>query len=439
MGIKTELPWLPELKTGWKQARLKDVILDMHSGGTPDSKVAEYYSDWEDSNNGVPWCSISDIPKGSHTLDRTARRITDAGMTSKKLRKIPAGTILYSIYASLGEVCITGIETTVNQAILAIYEDKEVIDQMYLYYYLLSLRDNITYFANTNIQNNLNSEIVGNLIIVFPESLAEQKRIAKELKKKDDLVESLISEIEAKEEQIQNYFNCMLLEKISGKVNKVQVDNSFWLKSVQKGWKVHRIKDLFELTIGGLWGEEPTGTNDVGVLRVNNFNRTTSSVDFHKEITMRNFEDKNLGERIIKKGDFLVEKSGGGENSPVGGFFLVEDTPEQTVVFSNFINLARLSKEYIEYAPFLKYVFKTMYNLGVTKIFVKQTTGIQNLDFPELTTEVLALPNIQEANNIVKELDLLSSRTVNMLQLLSDKKKLLKQYKSTMILKETSE
>lgn len=439
MGIKTELPWLPELKAGWKQARLKDVILDMHSGGTPDSKVSEYYSDWEDYNNGVPWCSISDIPKGSHTLEKTARRITDAGMENKKLRKIPKGTLLYSIYASLGEVCITGIETTINQAILAIYENKEVIDQEYLYYYLLSLRDNITYFANTNIQNNLNSEIVGNLIVVFPESLSEQRRIAKELKKKDDLIESLIHEIEGKENQVQNYFNCMLLETISGKGNKVSVENSFWLKSVKKGWKVHRIKDLFELTIGGVWGDEPTGDKDVGVLRVNNFNRVTSTVDFSKEITLRNFEDKKLEERIIKKGDFLVEKSGGGELSPVGGFFLVEDTPDQAVVFSNFINLARLSKDYIEYAPFLKYVFKTMYNLGVTKIFVKQTTGIQNLDFPELTTEILALPEIEEAKEIVKELDLLTARTVHMLQLLQEKKELLKQYKNTMILKETSE
>lgn len=419
MGIETnDVFWLKKVPTGWKIRRVKDLF---------DIKRGRVISKSDMVDNGqFPVYSAQTENNG------IMGHIDSFDFEGDYLTWTTDGVYAGTVFRRSGKFNCTNVCGTLKLK----EEHKGLVDLDFIFYVL---KEAAPHYKRDDINGGkLMSNEMEDILLVFPDLLEEQRRIAKELKKKDDLIESLISELEAKEIQIKNYFNCMLLEMISGKGEKTAIENSFWLKSVQKGWKVHRIKDLFELTIGGLWGDEPQGEKDIGVLRVNNFNRTTNTVDFSKEITMRNFEDKNLEDRTVRKGDFLVEKSGGGENSPVGGFFLVEETPEQVTVFSNFINLARLSKEYAEYAPFLKYVFKTMYNLGVTKIFVKQTTGIQNLDFPELITEIVALPDLTEAKEIVKELDLLSYRMVNMLQLLYEKKKLLQQYKSTMIIKEMS-
>src|SRR5699024_10331154 len=93
-------------------AKLGDVC-KIQSGGTP-SRAASAY--WE--NGQIPWVKISDI-KGKD-LSTTEEYITQTGLENSAAKIFPAGTILYTIFATLGETCILDIAACTNQAIAGI-------------------------------------------------------------------------------------------------------------------------------------------------------------------------------------------------------------------------------------------------------------------------------------------------------------------------------
>ena len=79
-------------------AKLGD-IATIQSGGTPARSIAEY---WEDGT--IPWVKISDI-KSKH-LNQTEEMITEAGLENSSAKIFPKGTILYTIFATLGETSV---------------------------------------------------------------------------------------------------------------------------------------------------------------------------------------------------------------------------------------------------------------------------------------------------------------------------------------------
>ncbi|CAI7979498.1 type I restriction enzyme, S subunit [Frankia sp. Hr75.2] len=142
------------------------------AGGTP--SVGEP-TNWSDGDEGHPWVAIGDMSSVDSVMT-TARRISDYGLHSARIGLGKPGTILFSMYASLGHTAWLGVSATWNQAILGIQPD-QTTDARFLRYSLASLRPNLLEQARSNTQANLNAEQVGNLLIPRP-PLDEQRRIA---------------------------------------------------------------------------------------------------------------------------------------------------------------------------------------------------------------------------------------------------------------------
>ena len=93
---------------------------------------------------------------------------------------------------------------------------------------------------------------------------------------------------------------------------------------------------------------------------------------------MCNISKNNLTNKYLKKGDIILEKSGGSDKQPVGRVVYF-DGPEDSYLFNNFTGLLRV-KEQKEWLP--KYVFWALYALykqGKTRQFENKTTGLHNL------------------------------------------------------------
>ena len=152
-----------------KLGRLGDVCT-IQSGGTPSRSKKEF---WDGGT--VPWVKISDFD-GIY-LDSTEEKITEKGLAQSSAKLFTKGTILYSIFATLGEVCILDIDAATNQAIAGITIKDEDIDQKYLYYFLCSIKPKIMKIGRGVAQNNINLSILRSLEIPIP-SLEEQKKVA---------------------------------------------------------------------------------------------------------------------------------------------------------------------------------------------------------------------------------------------------------------------
>lgn len=171
------------------------------AGGTPDSNNDRY---WSGPGDGMPWVAIGDMSRRA-LVTRTSKALTGTGFASKPLPVGSPGTVLFAMYASVGEVATLGIEATWNQAILGLSPRSGRCDSRFLAYALRHLRPSLVVLYRSNTQDNLNAEQVGNLLVPAP-ALAVQVAIADYLDRETAKIDALI----AKQEQLV----CTLLEYI---------------------------------------------------------------------------------------------------------------------------------------------------------------------------------------------------------------------------------
>lgn len=175
-----------------------------------------------------------------------------------------------------------------------------------------------------------------------------------------------------------------------------------WIGQIPQEWNVRRIKFTLAEHSGGSWGtNEGEGESGCVCVRVADFNYPKLSVGFHDKMTVRSYAKKAIEEGCIKSGDILLEKSGGGDITPVGRSVLFESN--EPMMCANFIEWLRPNQHFNSH--FLNYWLAAAYVNGFSKRNVKQTTGIQNLDVPAFLSERIAAPVVDVQVAIADYLD----------------------------------
>ena len=184
--------------------------------------------------------------------------------------------------------------------------------------------------------------------------------------------------------------------------NELKPSGVEWLGDIPKDWEVTKLKRFIINIIGGVWGNnQENNENDVICLRV-------ADIDYDKLIfnennfTIRNISNTELKSRILRKNDLVIEKSGGGEKTPVGRVVLYN--LEEKAVCSNFMNKISIDNQVMN-SKFLVLIFNSLYSQRVVLESIKQTTGIQNLDVENYISNYISYPNIIEQQKIADFLD----------------------------------
>lgn len=99
-------------------------------------------------------------------------------------------------------------------------------------------------------------------------------------------------------------------------------------------WTKVRLKSLINKIENGKWGTEAKGDqNDIPVVRIADFDRRNNVVENQKFVVRNiNLDNQSL---IDRKRDILIEKSGGGDKTPVGQAVIFDSN--QMATFTNFI------------------------------------------------------------------------------------------------------
>lgn len=125
---------LPE---GWEFEPIGDAF-DILGGGTPSKKVEEYWTD-----GTVDWYTPSDLTgTGSLFMDRSALRITEAGLAKSSAKLFPADSIMMTSRATLGVISICTGPASTNQGFITALPN-ERLPRTYLYHWL---RQNVPLF-----------------------------------------------------------------------------------------------------------------------------------------------------------------------------------------------------------------------------------------------------------------------------------------------------
>lgn len=333
------IEWIGEIPKDWKISKIKYAINKLYSGGTPQSGNPLFYDE-----NGYCWVAIGDMSTKPF-VDDTKSRITLDGVLDKRLKLVKKGTILYSIYATIGKVSQLNIDSYINQAILALYPN-EIENKTFFKYWLNSLEDYALSECSLNIQNNLNAEKVKN----FPYltiSFKEQQTIANFLDEKCNEIDSLTSDIQKQIETLQEYKKSVITEAVTKGLDpnvEMKDSGSIFAGFIPKRYNFIPLKYVVDYNIESLSEKTPYNYEfdyiDIG------------SVTYGKGITQLqrlNFRDApSRARRVVKEGDVILSTV----RTYLKATAFIKEINFPTIVSTGFITLTakeKINKKYLKY------------------------------------------------------------------------------------------
>lgn len=185
-----------------------------------------------------------------------------------------------------------------------------------------------------------------------------------------------------------------------------------WIGEIPEHWELINLKRVFSVRLSGIWGTDPKNNhNDKVCLRVADFDYQNLRFKKLSEYTIRNYSEDDIKKYSLKYGSILVEKSGGGDKSPVGRcvFF---DLDIKNALYANFLECLTVQNNFD--SKYIVYYLSIMYSKRIIWKYVKQTTGIQNLNLTNLlSSESIYVPPLPEQQSIASFLEKETSRIDN--------------------------
>ena len=153
----------------WRSVKLGDTC-DVIAGGTPKRSKPSYWS------GDIPWVKISDMIEGR--IRQTEEAITRAGLEGSSAKLLPPGTLLVSIFATIGRTAVLECEAATNQAIVGVIPRQQgQFDDRFLQYSLRRKTQELQRQGRGVAQANISGSMLKATELLVP-PLAEQKRIA---------------------------------------------------------------------------------------------------------------------------------------------------------------------------------------------------------------------------------------------------------------------
>ena len=208
--------------------------------------------------------------------------------------------------------------------------------------------------------------------------------------------------------------------------------SSPWMLEVPESWTVLPARYCVTSRQNGSWGESPLNEGEGQFcLLAADFDYEHLGLKPRESFTRRVYSEAEFERVKVRRGDLIVEKSGGGEKTPVGRAVLIENPID--VAFSNF--LERLTVDSLKCIPeFFAYWWTAGYQSASFVPFFNQTTGIQNLNTTKLlAANVIALPESEEQYAIVELLDEECAKIDQAIDLLQQELDALEQLKKSII------
>jgi len=196
-----------------------------------------------------------------------------------------------------------------------------------------------------------------------------------------------------------------------------------------KGWENSRLITLTESVRAGAWGNDES-INDVDMICIR-----IADFDFERlrikdiQYTIRSYKNLIIDKLLLRDGDILIEKSGGGDNQPVGRVVLFDKSI--SALYANFIEAIRTNKKVLP--EYLVYVLASQYYKEVNRLHFNQTTGLQNLSVRSYLRESLMLPPLAEQRLIVRKLNDSCKHIDNIISKINDELALFVEYRIRLI------
>ena len=377
-----------QLPKNWVECTLGE-LATVQSGGTPSRGINSYW------NGNIPWVKISDI-KEMYVV-KTAEFITEEGLENSSTRIFPKGTILFTIFATLGKIGILNIDAATNQAIAGITPSK-AIDDKYLTYALIDLSNSISEYGKGVAQKNINQAILKDTIIPLP-PLPEQHRIVSKLDTLFAQLETIKTSMADIPLLLKDFRQQVLTQAITGKLTEE------WRKGKElEKWRTELAQDCCEkVQSGGTPKGSNFDTSGIPFLKVYNIVKNKIDFEYNPQYVSESMQNSQIKKSITFPGDIIMNIVG----PPLNKIAIIpDDYPEWNL--NQAITLFR-TKKYLS-NKFLYYFFCE--GNPVNKL-VNETRGVVgqvNISLSQCRNFIIPIPSPEEQQEIVRRVESLFAK-----------------------------
>ena len=220
--------------TTYKISDIGEVV----GGGTPSTANSDFWG------GDIPWISPKDltgyksvyISHGESFLNKTGLK------SGTKL--LPKDTVLFSSRAPIGYVAIASNPICTNQGFKSIICNKEIINPLFLYYYIKGNLDYIKLFGTGATFPEISGAAMRKIKVQIP-SLPTQQKIASILSAYDRLIENNTRRIRLLEQMAENLHKEWFVRFRFPEHEKVEMVNG-----LPKGWKVEKLGEYANISTG---------------------------------------------------------------------------------------------------------------------------------------------------------------------------------------------
>lgn len=422
------IQWIGQIPFQWKKLKIGRSFRSIGSGTTPNTSNDKYYE-----NGEVNWLNTGDL--NDSYIWATNKKITQLAIEEiSTLKSFPIDSIVIALYgATIGKLGHLKIETTTNQA-CCVLSDSNLIDNRYLFYFLLGARGDIISRAYGGGQPNISQDLIKQLYITAP-TKPEQSNIARFLDYQTSIIDELISKKEKLIEKLKEKRQAIINEALTKGLDpdaKMKDSGIEWLGEIPEDWSLRNLEtvakdDRYSIT-GGPFGSDLKNdeyTEDgVRIIQLQNIG-VGEFKDDYKIYTSEKKADELYSSNIFP-GEIIIAKMA----DPVARACIIPDFHERFLMASDGIRLEvdsnRSNVKFIEYSINARYFnYQAELNsTGTTRLRIGLTV---------LKKLKLILPGIREQNIIVQYLDRCHNTFLETSSKLVEQIAKLKEYRQSLI------
>jgi type I restriction enzyme, S subunit len=291
------------------------------SGGTPSTKVPEYFA------GTIPWITGADM--SGNVITEARQYITEEAIQHSATNIVPKGNILLVTRTGVGKVAIAGVDICISQDFTGLELDKTKVDEWYLFYFLLSQQEALTSQQRGATIQGITRDVVETLRIPLP-PLTEQKRIASLLARADRLRQLRRTAHDLGDALLQSVF-LEMFGKVRGKTKEVLLG------------------EVADIASGVTKGQNYNGreTVEVPYLRVANVQDGYLDLSVIKTIQALPSEIEELR---LKPGDVVMTEGGDFDKLGRGAIWRgeIENCIHQNHIFRVRLDASKVTPEFFE-------------------------------------------------------------------------------------------